>query len=497
LRPPVDNLARLLDQAKDGLPVEAVLDHSDLGASLRNESPQLIDYIAGEVDVCAGRLQTVARGHSRELFAYACRPGETSPRHAKLSAAATRCLSHRSQKLLGRLRWSKSFIDDVQQFLADDELMGHPVYAGHFEMIMMALLWQCPELFRRELAALFMKIVEHIDLLCGQEALASWATEWPGLFGLPFPDPAIGFRVIAERAVAFARSGAPCEKLQGLYCSLSRIVSPRGVTSSVPFCSDLRTVRGLSDSLKVVIFNEADRLQGGNPPALRLVIDAGVRLIAQIAKVLRNADGADDRAFAARQFLRQAGKATYSVLDRNYAPSPALDQLKIDIFPAYWRGGIDKMADLFFRREGGSAEFNRTMIKALHRWHYSKDPVHFDVFIHEHDILAKIAGQPFQLQRRVRESADPELLMNAHVFGLARLIYEGKYKEKRPEQPDSKGFRDKPRRCAPEPRPRPVPRAYLKEYDKFGAWVAADLWDQIDYVRQKWSGIENILKGTQ
>jgi hypothetical protein len=330
---------------------------------------------------------------------------------------------------------------------------------------------------------LFIRIVEHVDLLCWQEALVSWA-DLDDVFGLPFPSPAIGFHVIADRAVDYAMCSPPLKRLQGIYCVLSHIISIEGTEKSVSFCSDLQTVRGISDSLKVVVFNEADRLKAGEPPELQLVICAGVGLVEQIAKVLQKASSPDDAVFAARQFLRQSGKATYSHLDKKYPASPALEQLRIDIFPAYWRGGIDMMADLFFRREGASAEFNRTMLKALRRWHGSKDPVHFEVFIHSHKILAAIRTQRFPLQDSVRNSPEPQLLMNAHVFALARLIYEGKYKEQattEPDEPTGSG-------------PRPVPRAYLKEYDEFGAWIQTDLWKQIDYVRRKWMAIEGVLR---
>jgi hypothetical protein len=373
----------------------------------------------------------------------------------------------------------------VKQFVGDDEAMSHPLYAGHFAVIVAALLHKWPELLCDELSTLFARVVQYIDLSCWQELLVIWAG-WPDAFGLPFPNQLLGFGFVAERAVGFALDPPPCERLEGIYSALGHIITDQELPTSVEFCSDLHTVHRLSESLNVVILNEADRLHRREPPALRLVIGAGVRLLALVAKVLRKVQSPDGPVFAARRFLRQAGKATYSRLDRKYGESPELEQLRISIFPAYWRGGIDKMADLFFRREGGSAEFNRIMIKALHRWHCSKDPAHFEVFIHDHEILAKIAKQPFPLQEQVMTSQTPQLLMNPHVFALARLIYEGKYKETKHHQADE------PPQSAT--RPRPVPRAYLKEYDTFGEWLAGNLWDQIDYVRQKRADIEDILK---
>jgi hypothetical protein len=492
--PLVNGLSQLLDKEPDSTPVEAVLDHSDLAVSLRNEIPQLLDYIAPDCPPTPQPTHSV--GHLRELFEWACQPGEgrdqTNPRFAKLSAAATRCLSHPSQRLLSRLRGNKGFIADLQQFIGNEASMSHPLYAGHFEMIAMALIRQSSSLLNDEFEMLFSRIVEHIDLLCWQEALASWAIDWPSLFGQSFPTPVIAFHFIGDRAVDFALASPPCERLQGLYCALRHIIAYQDAHSSLPFFCDLETLLRLSDSLKIVIFSDAERLSAGEKPELQLVIGAGVRLISLIAKVLQKAQPPDAAVSAARQFLRQAAKATYSHLDKKYESTPALEQLKIDIFPAYWRGGIDKMADLFFRREGGSAEFNRTMIKALYRWHQSPDPVHFEVFIHEHEILEKIAQQPFPIQDEVRRSDKPQVLMNAHVFALARLIYEGKYKDKRVKQSDGSWPAEKLESPAPEPRR--APPAYIKEYDRFGAWIAANLWDQIDYVRQKWTDIEQILK---
>jgi hypothetical protein len=42
--------------------------------------------------------------------------------------------------------------------------------------------------------------------------------------------------------------------------------------------------------------------------------------------------------------------------------------------------------------------------------------------------------------------------------------------------------------------PIPVPADYRPEYDEFGSWIVSDLWDQIDYIRQKWENMTSHLK---
>jgi hypothetical protein len=160
------------------------------------------------------------------------------------------------------------------------------------------------------------------------------------------------------------------------------------------------------------------------------------------------------------------------------------------IFPAFWRGGIDRLHENFFRNPEVTGSFNRVMLKALYRWHYS-NPIHFHVFLRGHHLLGRIRKQQFPLQASVRAAPDKVLLLNPHIFCLTTLIYEGTYKKPNEQEP-LPGKEDG--QSGQRPGPTPVPADYWAEYDEFGAWIVSDVWEQIDYVRQKWKAMSDLLR---
>jgi hypothetical protein len=202
-------------------------------------------------------------------------------------------------------------------------------------------------------------------------------------------------------------------------------------------------------------------------------------------KIVRKFAEDEGAAKAARRIVREVGKSVYQEL----AARPGSEQLQIAIFPAFWRGGIDRLHANFFRNPDVVGTFSRVMLKALYQWHYS-NPIHFQVFVHGRGLLRRIREQQFPVQAAVRETPEKVLLLNPHVFALTTLIYEGRYKMPNQTRPMTRKVGDQ----SGELGPIPVPADYWAEYDEFGAWIVSDVWEQIDYVRQKWEDMTPHLQ---
>jgi hypothetical protein len=156
--------------------------------------------------------------------------------------------------------------------------------------------------------------------------------------------------------------------------------------------------------------------------------------------------------------------------------------MKAEVFPAFWRSGIEVMVNRFFGEAQTDGEFKRTFLKALKRWNRTK-PKRFHRFIREHYILVRLQA----MELAPPESQTRNVLANPPAFALLRLITEGKCWSKNTKNVDGEMSED------PKPLESPPPENRSNFY-RFALWVRDKTYPDIHYVNKQWKSLTDLLK---
>lgn len=452
---------------------EVLLSDGDFAVALRNETPELIDFIVTEDD---------SDCHIKEIVTLALCPTAHQLARAqniqlhKLSACATRCLCSPCPALNRRLvnpsrpnpnsEWYLNFLKD---FPSTENGRTNPIFCGHYQELFLSAIRAKPDLLRGQFAGFLAVILNHIELLGYQGILGVLTVDRTELFALPFK-PSEGYRFIAKRALEYAeefsrtRETLPCRRLQGIYAVLLQNFLERTLEDMSPFASDLEFVRPI---VEATFLEPMD-------PTMEATFHDGIRVCTGILSSVDFArketldeaeDGLDGPALPVKRFIKAFARSFY---ERWGASKIAWDwegeldatqRMLVAAFPVLWQGGMSAMVPLLFRDPPVSSDFNRAFAEHLCGLPEAK----FLKFVHDHRILDRIIESPTAAEK-------PKLPLNHQVWQISKFIMTGIFKKAKAEG---------------NPRPYRTPEEYADEYERFSSFVARKVKPHLNIIEKE------------